>query len=162
MTPRQLIKEAQRLGWLILQDSGKVLVELPKGHRELLEELKANKEQVRAILLKHKNTGRKRKKAKPAPDPLIPDSVPVTVPCRCSEHPFPHIHPPETVAGYVAAWPYVTGQPVRRRIVKAESLEALFEYVRQQIARNLPENVRMQRTAKQNARHSARQDLCNR
>lgn len=69
MTARQIIAKIKECGWLVLTNDNCVHVGLPAYREDLLEELKANKEQVRAILLKRQNAKRKRKAPAFGPEP---------------------------------------------------------------------------------------------
>lgn len=96
MTPEQLIAMVDEAhGILRLKEGGCIHLELPAICAQLAAELRAQKEQVRAILRDRQNAARPRWAPRQAPTPQ-PASVPicVTPACRCDAHPFPHVHRP--------------------------------------------------------------------
>lgn len=115
MIARQIIAKIKECGWLVLTNDNRIHVDLPAGREDLLTELRANKEQVRAILLKRQNAKRKRKAPAFGPEPPQPIYIPVA--CRCSKYPHPHVHIT------LEAKPYT---------VKAPG-EVVFEYLREQV-----------------------------
>ena len=94
MTPYQIIHEVRKYGWLLLMGNGRLHVELPGGHKELLAELKTQKERVRAVLVARENAKKKRKALRLAAPPLVGKPVSIPMACTCRKHPYPHIHGP--------------------------------------------------------------------
>ena len=95
MTPYQIIREVRKHGWLLLMGNGRLHVELPAGHKELLAELKTQKERVRAVLVARQDAKKKQKVkclALALPPPLVPNSVLITVMCACCKYPSSHTH----------------------------------------------------------------------
>jgi len=78
VTPYQIIHEVRKYGWLLLMGNGRLHVELPGGHKELLAELKTQKERVRAVLVARENAKKKRKALRLAAPPLV--GKPVSIP----------------------------------------------------------------------------------
>jgi hypothetical protein len=69
---------------------------LPPGNEALAAEIRAHKEKIRSLLRDRQNARRPRKapvQAPPPPKELEP--VYITPACRCSKHPFPHVHAPQ-------------------------------------------------------------------
>jgi len=94
VTPYQIIHEVRKYGWLLLMGNGRLHVELPGGHKELLAELKTQKERVRAVLVARENAKKKRKALRLAAPPLVGKPVSIPMACTCRKHPYPHIHGP--------------------------------------------------------------------
>lgn len=94
MTFYQIIHEVRKHGWLLLMKNGRLHVELPTGHEELLSELKTHKERVRAILVARLDAKEKRKVKRPAPLSSVPKPVFIPIMCTCRKYPYAHIHGP--------------------------------------------------------------------
>jgi hypothetical protein len=92
VTPYEIIHEVRKHGWLLLMGNGRLHVELPAGHKELLAELKTQKERVRAVLVARQDAKKKQKALRPAPPPLVGKPVSIPMACTCRKHPYPHIH----------------------------------------------------------------------
>jgi hypothetical protein len=89
VTPYKIIREARKHGWLLLTADGRLHVELPAGHEELLAELRAQKEKVRTVLARRDAKGKRKTRPQTPPPPGEPVSIPVM--CRCGERSYPHM-----------------------------------------------------------------------
>ena len=120
MTPEQLIAMVDEVhGILRLTQYDRIHFELPASCALLAAELRAQKEQIRAILRDRQNAARPRRAPQQAPTPQPASAaIYITPACRCDEYPFAHVHrrsPPPTnvirMSGE-AFWPWLKDQVI--------------------------------------------------
>ena len=107
MTPEQLIAMVDEVhGILRLTEDDRIHFELPASCAQLAGELRAQKEQVRAILRDRRNVVRPRKAPRQAPASNQPPAwTYITPACTCEAYSFAHVHRPSPLPANVIRMP---------------------------------------------------------
>ena len=94
MTPERLIAMVDEVrGIITLRQDGRIHVELPGHCSELAAELRAHKEQIRAVLRDRQNASRPRTAPHQAPAPRrAVEPTYITPACTCNAYPHAHVH----------------------------------------------------------------------
>jgi hypothetical protein len=120
VTARLVAMVSEAGGDLELMDDGRLHLQLPPGNEELVERVRAHKEQLRSLLRNRHNAAKPRKAPQQAPPPPIPaEPVYITPACTCGKYPFAHVHAPE---------------PGPRDVIRFRSGDEMFAALKQLLA----------------------------
>jgi hypothetical protein len=126
-------------GILRLKDDGRIHLELPASCAQLAAELRAHKEQVRAILRYRQNVARPRGAPRQAPPPMQPpEPTYITPACTCNAYPHPHVHRPSRPPANVIRMPGEAFWPWLKQLVIAEQKEKGTGEAQYAPAKNVP------------------------
>jgi hypothetical protein len=132
MTPERLIAMVDEVhGILRLKKDGRIHLELPASCAQLAAELRAQKEQIRAILRDRENAARPRKAPRQAPAPQQPPQPTYITPaCTYDAYPHAHVHRPSPEPTNVlrmpgeALWPWLKEEVIAAQKRRKRSGEA--------------------------------------